>query len=123
MCGVDQRLEVFRAAVACVRRIREGAVVAPVPSAGKGADRHDLNCGHPKIREMIQARGRRLESPLWRERAEMQLVENESSQRRPAQSLSPLKGGRIDCLAGPVYALGLEARCRVGNSAPPDSEN
>ena len=47
MRGVDERLQVFRAAISRSGRIRQHAVVAPVPPPGKIADRHDLDAVTP----------------------------------------------------------------------------
>jgi hypothetical protein len=41
-------------AIGAIRRERQNAVVPPIALAGKVIDRHQLNCGDPKLRQSVE---------------------------------------------------------------------
>src|SRR6516162_8223432 len=54
MACVDEPLESERPAIRCMRRVKIGAVIAPVASAGKRDDRHDLQSGYAQLEQIWQ---------------------------------------------------------------------
>ena len=115
MRRLDKSLEMLRAAVAGVGCIRQHAVVAPSPSAGKVADRHDLNCGHSETREMVELLDGGDEGAFRCESPDMQFVEHRVVPRASAPILSPVIACMVDRLARPVDIPRLELRRRIGH--------
>ena len=76
MRGVDERPEIVGLPIAARRREERDAVVAPVAVARKVGDRHQLDRGDPEILQIRQALDDTAKRPLWRERADVQLVED-----------------------------------------------
>src|SRR5690242_6568556 len=109
MRGVDQRFEIVRRAVARVWSEGENAVIAPIPSAGKIANGHDLDRGDAERRDDLSfLRGGR-ESPLLGEGADVKLVERGFVPRTRAPVVNPRIGGWVDDFARPVNVLRLKA--------------
>jgi hypothetical protein len=114
--GIDQGLEVFGLPVAAVGREQVAAVIAPVPTAWKIGDRHDLDRGNAQISQQIQLFYRRDERSFRGERADMQLVDDHLLPGATAPACVPPEiAAGIDDLAGSFDILGLEARSRVGD--------
>src|SRR5712692_2215426 len=52
---VDEPLQRSRSTVSLMDRIRQNAVVTPVPVAREGLQRHQLDTRHPQLREVIES--------------------------------------------------------------------
>ena len=74
--GLDQRLEILRAAIAGIGRVGQDAVIAPVPPAGEIGDRHDLERGDAEPRQVIEPSDRGAEGAFLCEGADMELVDD-----------------------------------------------
>ena len=116
MRRLDEGLEVFRSSVACVRSVRKGSVIAPIPAALEVADRHDLDGGHPEVREMIQLASGPRERALRGKSAEMEFVKNDVAPFAASPGLAPAIGAWIDRLARAVDVVRLKARRGIGNA-------
>ena len=114
MRGIDQRLEIVRAAIGAVRRIKQDAVIAPVPAAGKIRNRHQLDRGEARGGDVIEPLDRRAEASFACERTDMQLKKY-ALVPGAAGPIAGLPPERIltDDLARPMRVVGLEARGRV----------
>ena len=113
---VHQGAQVVRMAVGARGRVEEHAVVAPVPAAREVGQRHDLDGRDTQVPEVIELADGGEERALARERADVQLVDDERVQRHAAMVGVVLPGvlpGRHD-LRGTVDAPRLVARERVG---------
>lgn len=88
MASVDEALESERSAIRGMRRVRIGAVVTPVASAGKCRNRHKLYRRDAQLAQVWKPTDRALERPLGREGSGMKLVDDEVFQGRPFQSRS-----------------------------------
>ena len=117
MAGVDEALEPLGPAIRVVGGEEVGAVVAPVARARKGRHRHQLDGGDAQLAQVRQPRGDARERPLGRERAHVQLVDDQVGARQAA----PGGVGPGEAVGGhdarrPVHALRLMARHRIGTS-------
>ena len=113
--GIDQRLEILRPAVGAVGRVKQHAVVAPVPAAGEIGDRHQLDRGEARVGDVVELVDGAAKRALLGERADMQL-EKHAFVPRPADPAARLPViGWIDHLARPMHVVGLEARRRIGH--------
>ncbi len=74
--GLDESPEVVRSSVACVRSVKKGSVIAPVPAALEVTDRHDLDGRHPKVREVVQLESSARKRALRRKSADMEFVKH-----------------------------------------------
>ena len=63
-------------------------VITPVPDPGEVGDRHQFDRGDAQVRELRQLSCRRGERPFGRERADVQLVEDEVVPRNTRPALS-----------------------------------
>src|SRR5436190_1362075 len=86
MTGIDESLERARTAVRILRRVRIRAIVSPVARAGKLRDRKQLDRGNAEVAQRVEARNDRVERPLRRERAGMQLIDDVVFERDAAPS-------------------------------------
>ena len=78
--GIDQAAQIVRRAVAAGRREQADAVVAPVARAGEVGHRHQLDGGDAEVAQIGQPLGHGGERPFGRERADVQLVDDEVCQ-------------------------------------------
>ena len=116
MGGVDERLQVVRAAIGVGRREGQHAVIAPVPPARESGDRHDLDGGDAEIDQMAELADGRAKGAFRREGADVQLVDDRLLPWAAGPGVvAPDIGGRIDDHAGAVHVLRLMARSRIGN--------
>ena len=88
MGGVDEGLQVFRAAIGIGRREGQHAVIAPVPPAGKSGNRHDLDGSDAEIDQMVQLADGGAKRAFRCESADVQLVDDGLLPGRPAQPSS-----------------------------------
>ena len=77
MRGVDEAREPVRPAVRRMRREGVEPVVAPVAIPGERRDGHRLDRRDAELAQLREARDHAVERPLGRERADVQLVEDE----------------------------------------------
>ena len=114
MTGLDQPFQFLGPAIAGRRRIKVGAVIAPVAAAGELGNRHQLDRGRAEFTNMIKVRDRAGKIAGLGEGAEMQFVENDLLPGPPAPfSGVPHIGAGIDHLARAVNPLRLPTRGRV----------
>ena len=118
--GVDQALEALRAAVARLRGRQVDAVVAPAARARELGDRHDLDRGDPQLGEAGQVLDRGVERPLARERADVQLVEDEIALRhaRASRRRVQAKAETSTTRDGPRKPLGCQREQGSGQRLP-----
>lgn len=112
---VDEALQSARAAITFLDRVEVDAVVPPVARAGKRRHGHQFNRGHAQIAQARKARKYGVECSLRRERADMQLIEDEIA---PLDAVPVLirpeeRPGMKDCRGG-MNAVGLPKRARIG---------
>ncbi len=112
--GVDEPAQPRRAAVGVLGGVGEDTVVAPVAPTRELGHRHELDRGHAQLAQLREARNDAVERPLRRERADVQLVEDQLVERDAAPAAVAPVVPRRDHLGRPGDALGLERRCRVG---------
>ncbi len=112
--GVDEAGEALRAAVARLRRRDVDAVVAPPPASGELADGHELDRRDAELAQLGEVLDRRVEGPLLRERADVELVEDEVLEAHVRPRRGPREGPRVEHPRGPADPAGLPARARVG---------
>jgi len=114
---LDERFQVLGAPVPALGRERQHAVVPPAPAAGEVGERHQLERGDTEVGEVIEpCRGCR-QRALRRERADVQLVEDQGLPRVAAPGrVGPLEPPGVHDLAGAVHVPGLEARGRIGHA-------
>ena len=105
----------MRPAVGILRRVGEHAVIAPVPRARKLADRHDLDGRDAQVAQVLQPGDDRLERPLRREGADVQLVKHQvlAAHALPIP-IGPGEPLREHHRRGPVDPLGLPERTGIG---------
>ena len=112
---VHQATEPARAAIGRLRSVEVDAIVTPVARARELGDWHQLDGGHAEVGERGKMRDDRLERPGRCERAHVELVDDQVARRVAAEVLvGPEEAPRIHHRRGPVHALGLPARDRVG---------
>ena len=120
VAGVHQGLEILRPAVAGLGSEEQHSVVAPAPAAREVGDRHQLERGDPERDQVVELRRDGRVRPLGRERAHVELVEDEALGRQPGPpAVPPGVGEGIDDLARPVHVAGLEAGGRIGHEHLP----
>ncbi len=113
--GVDQSSQAVRAAVGVLHGERQHPVVAPVAPAGELGDRQQLDRGDAVGGQRGQPGDDGVEGALRRERADVQLVDDQAGAvRRDEAVVGPREGGRVVDGGGPVHAVGLVAGRRVG---------
>ena len=113
---VDQPFEVVRRAVGVVRRIPQDAVVAPVPLAGKIADRHQLDSGDAGLRDVIELADQAVIGAFGRKRAHMAFEQHGLVPGpTPPIARAPGKGVVVDDLARTGNVLRLKSRRGIGN--------
>ena len=113
--GVDQALEIVRAAVGAVGGVGLHAVVAPVARALEVGERQQLDGGDAERLEVGQPRLQAGIGALRRRGADMALVDHRLLERPPGPGLvGPFEGARVDDLAEARDVLRLEARGGVG---------
>ena len=114
--GVDESLEILRAAIGRVGREQVDAVVAPVAAPGKSATGISSIAVTPSSYQVIELRDRGPEGALGRERADVELVEHGLLPGPPAPvRVGPGVGVRVHHLAGSVDIFRLVARRRIGD--------
>ena len=113
--GVDEALEAVRAAVGLVRRVPVDAVVAPAPLAAERVHRHELDVGDAEFDQVRQALDGGVECAAGGERADVQLVDDRARQGPAGPRARPASRSRLVIQpTGPVYAVRLPARTRIG---------
>ena len=118
MRSLDESLEVFRSSVACVRSVRKGSVIAPIPSALEVADRHDLNGRHPEIREVVQLKRGSRERAFRGKSAKVEFVKHDVVPFPSSPGFSPAICAWVYRLARTVNIVRLKARSGIGDSLP-----
>src|SRR3984957_6417068 len=113
--SLDESLEVLRSAVTCIRGVRKGSVIAPVPAALEVTDRHDLDGRDTEVREVVQLKSGSRKRALRRKNADMEFVKHHVIPFAARPGLAPAKCGWVYGLARTVYVIGLKARRRIGN--------
>ena len=95
--GVHHPGEAVRTPVARLGGGEVDAVVAPAVAARELRDRHDLDRGDAELRQAREVLDRGVEGALGRERADVQLVEDEVLRRHAAPArVRPGEGPRVD---------------------------
>ena len=117
--GVDEAREGVRAAVGAVRRRGQHAVVAPAAFAGERRDGHQLDRGDAELGERVEARDRRVERALGRERADVEFVDDELAERYDDRVGAPRERPRVEHPRGPAQPARLLARAGVGEFSNP----
>src|SRR4051812_1898540 len=114
---VDELLQPFRSAVAVLHRVQLDPVVAPVARAGKLRDGHDLDRGDSElVPQTAQIGNRRREGAFGRERADVQLVDDELAHPETAPPvITPRECLRIDDARRTMDAVRLEPAHRIGH--------
>ena len=106
---VDQHSQIVGPTIGAVWRIEQDAVVSPVSAACEIGNRHQLDCSHAGLDDMIELVDCRAERARWRERADVQFQDGRLVPAPPAPILCPpFESGVIDDLARPEHILGLE---------------
>ena len=113
--GLDESPEVVRSSVACVRSVKKGSVIAPVPAALEVADRHDLDGRHPEVREVVQLKSSAGKRALRRKSADMEFVKHHVVPFAACPGLAPAICAWVYGLARTVHVVGLKARRRIRN--------
>ena len=114
VAGIDQPLEIIRAAVGVVHGKWVHSVVSPVSTAGKLGDRHEFQGIDAEILEGRQARHYCSKCACRRKGADVQLIDDHLRQGQSAPiCVLPDKGLLIDHLRGAMHPLRLEVRGRV----------
>jgi hypothetical protein len=113
--GVDEALEGVRSAIGLVHRAPGDTVVTPTRRAVEGVDRQHLHERDPQLDEMVEPLESGVERPLFREGADVQLIDHTASERPP----SPVPVGPVVRVVRvpprrPVHTGGLPARTRIG---------
>jgi hypothetical protein len=113
---LDETLEILRAAIGCVRGIRQDAVIAPVPPARELADRHEFDRGHAQVPVTVELVHQARIGPLRRSRADVNFAED-CFFPWPALPghIGPFVGLRIDHEAEVVNVVGLKAGRGIGH--------
>jgi hypothetical protein len=115
MGSVDEAREPLGPAVGRMRGEGVEPVVAPAALARIGRDGHHLDRGHAELAKRAKLRDDAGERPLLRERADVQLVEDEILERDAVpRSVGPLEARCIDDLRRAAHAVRLRPRARVG---------
>ena len=110
MRPVDEALEPGGSAVGFVDRPRVHPVVAPVALAWERLDRHELDAGDAQLGELGKPPRRGVEGPLLRERAHVELVEDQLLRRQPGERRSPGVEAGIEHPGCPVDPFRLPGR-------------
>src|SRR5688500_13881979 len=76
MGRIDEALEACRSTIRRLHGKRENAVIAPVAFSGKLRERHELDGSDAEVAQLLQARYRGVEGAFFRERTDVQLVED-----------------------------------------------
>ena len=115
--SLDERLQILRPPVTRRRGVRKDPVIAPVATAGKLGDRHQLDRGDPEPAKVIEMPCSSGEIAGFGKCAEVQLVKNNlfPSPATPAEII-PIISPRIDHLARTMHSLRLIARSGIGNA-------
>ena len=116
MRGVDQRLEIVRAAIGTVGRIPQHAVIAPIARARKIRQRHQFERCESRRDEIVQPVDHRRIGAFLGEGADMgfdqhRLLPRPAAPIRCAPCVSPV----VDDLARAGDVVGLEARSGIGH--------
>ena len=115
MGGVDEGLQIRRATIGGVRRIRTHTVVSPAPLARERRDRHQLDRGDSQCHQMGEPLDRPSESAFWREAPDVQFVDHGLVPWPAAPvGVMPAIRAKVDDLARRMHAIGLEARGGIG---------
>ena len=88
VCGIDQRLQIFRPAIGGIRGEGQHPVIAPVAPTRESGHRHELDGGDTQRHEMVELTDDGAKRALRGECAHMQLVEHRLFPRRPCQPAS-----------------------------------
>ena len=106
MRRVDQSLQAFRPAIACLDGVQRHSVIAPVSLTRKSGNRHDLDCRYAKVPQVIEFRNHAIEGSCRREGAYMKLVQHIIFERHSAPSfVAPGKRARIYDFGAAVHAF------------------
>ena len=114
VCRIHERAEIVWSAVGARRREERHPVVSPVPVAGEVSDRHHFDRRDAEVAQVREPLARGGEGALRRERADVQLVEDQVFRTAwlPARIVPAIRLG-VDDLRWTVHPLRLEARGRV----------
>ena len=118
MGGVDEARQPLRTAVGGVRREGVEPVVAPAAVAREGRHRHQLDCGDAELAQPAQARDHAVERARGRERADVELVEDELVERE-VRARSDLERRRVEDSRRAENAVRLPARAGIGPGGLP----
>ena len=115
VAGVDEALQPGRAAVGVLHGEGEHAVVAPVAPPGNWATGMSSTALMPTSTSSSSAATAPSKVPSGRERPDVHLGDHVLPERpRPVAGVAPLVRAQVDHLRGPVHAVGLRPRRRVG---------
>ena len=91
-------------------------VVAPTALAGKLADRHEFDRRHAQIAQLVEPSDQRVEGPLGRECADVQLIDHEFGARQTLPSpFGPVESVEANDRRRAMHAVRLPARRRIGS--------
>src|SRR5690606_11642665 len=111
---INEALELIRRTVCRVWRVREDTIVSPSSVAGESGNRHELECRDTHPGELRQTRLERRVRAGLRDRADMQLVDDELLPRMTLPIVVlPLVIQWIHEHAGCMHAFRIETRCRI----------
>ncbi len=110
---IDEASEPVRPAVHGMCREVVQPVVAPVAVAGEGRDGHQLDRRDAELAQAAQPRDDAVEGAVGRERADVQLVDDQlvEVQSSPGRNV---ERARVDDARGTAHAFGLPARAGIG---------
>src|SRR5581483_10177142 len=112
--GIHQSFQTEGPAVGVVRCIQVHAVITPSAVSGEFSHGHDLDMRDPEIHQMVQALNGRFEGARWRERTNVQLIENRFGKRlRMELGITPIERIMIHNAGRSMNSEGLPARPRV----------
>lgn len=115
--GVDELRQSRGTAVGRVRRRGVETVVTPATLAREGGDGHQLECGDAERAQLLQARDDAGEGAFRRERADVELVDDELVELE-LRAGRDLEGVRVEEPRGAANALALPARAGIGPLFP-----
>ena len=112
---VDETREPVGTAVRAMRGGQVEAVVPPATLAGEGRHGHQLDRSHAERTQASQTRDHGVERSLVRERADVELVDDEVVERDALPALvGPGERTRVDDCRRTSHAVRLCARARIG---------
>ncbi len=115
MRRVDQLLKLLGRAKRVAGGVKVGAVITPVPAAGRLGHRHQFQGRDSHVDQFVQPLDCRQVSPLLGKGADVQFVQDQPVFREPSpRFVAPLVSAQVDQLGWAMNPFGLKMARRVG---------